>query len=265
MKIVYVDDEPLAIDYIISVCRDLSENISVTGFTRVNDALVWIRLHTVDIALLDIDMPDVNGITLAAQIKQIKPDTAILFLTAYKKFSFDAFSVHPTGYLLKPVLPEMLKKELDYAMALYSKAEVPHVEARTFGSFELFVDGELVGFRRAKSKELFAFLIDRRGMSVSRAEISAALFEDTPYDRKQQKCLDTMIRSLRDDLRKHGVDDILRLERNGLRIVPEKIECDMYRFYQGDAAAINSFRGEYMSSYPWARFIEGDMCSKSKS
>ena len=265
MKIVYVDDEPLAIDYIASVCRELSEDIWVIGFTKVNEALEWIRANTAEIALLDIDMPEVDGITLAARIKQIRPDMAILFLTAYKKFAFDAYSVRPTGYLLKPVLPEVLKKELDYAMSLRPKNDVPHIEARTFGTFELFVDGELVGFRRAKSKELLAFLIDRRGMCVSRAELSAALFEDTPYDRKQQKYLDTIIRSLRDDLRGHGADDILRLERNGLRIVPEKIKCDMYRFYGGDSDVINSFRGEYMCAYPWAEFIEGDMCAKSKS
>ena len=265
MRIMCVDDEPLAVEDTLAICSGLSPDISVKGFTKVNEALEWIRSNIADIALLDIDMPDMNGITLATKIKQIKPDTAILFLTAYKKFAFDAYSVHPTGYLLKPVLPEVLKKELDYAMSLHPKAEVPHIEARTFGDFELFVDGELVGFGRAKSKELLAFLIDRRGISVSRSGISATLFEDTSYDRKQQKYLDNIIRSLRDDLRKYGVDDILRLERNGLRIIPEKIECDMYRFYQGDTEVINTFRGEYMSSYTWANFIEGDMRSKYKS
>ena len=56
-----------------------------------------------DLAILDINMPQIDGITLAARIKQISPQTAILFLTAYKEYAFDAYAVHPTGYLLKPV------------------------------------------------------------------------------------------------------------------------------------------------------------------
>ncbi len=182
MKIICVDDEPLALEDTMSMCRELSSDITVKGFTDASSALKWIRSNSVDVALLDIDMPKVNGITLAARIKQLIPDTAILFLTAYKKFAFDAFAVHPNGYLLKPVMPEVLKKEISFVMSLHPRTVVPYIEARTFGNFELLVDGESIGFKRSKSKELLAYLIDRRGMSVTRAEISAVLFENAPYD-----------------------------------------------------------------------------------
>lgn len=261
MKILCVDDEPLAVEYITSVCRKLSEDISVSGFTRVNEALEWISSNTADIALLDIDMPKVNGIALAEKIRQIRPDTAILFLTAYKKYAYDAYSVHPAGYLLKPVLPETLKTELEYTMSQRLRAGALHIEARTFGNFDLYVDGERVQFKRSKSKELLAYLIDRRGMSVTRAEIASVLFEDTLYDRSRQKYLDTVIHSLRDTLREYGIGDILEMERTGLRIVPEKISCDMFRFFSGDTEAIKAFRGEYMASYSWASFIEANMTS----
>ena len=198
MRIICVDDEPLAVEDVLSVCRDLSSDVLVNGFTDVNEALEWIRSNPVDAALLDIDMPQMNGITLAAQIKKIKPDIIILFLTAYKEFAFDAFQVHPNGYLLKPLLPEILQKELDYAASVHPQTAVPHIEARTFGNFDLLVDGELVTFKRARSKELLAYLIDRRGISASRKEIAAVLFEDESYDHNHQKYLDVIIRSLRD-------------------------------------------------------------------
>ena len=117
-------------------------------------------------------------------------------------------------------------------------------------------------FKRSKSKELLAYLIDRRGMSVSRKEIAAVLFEDVPYDRSRQKYLDAIIRSLRDSLREYGIAEILQMENKGLRIVPEKISCDMYRFYKGDTEVIQAFRGEYLASYAWPNFIEADMRSK---
>ena len=259
MRIICVDDEPLAVEDTIAVCKGLSADISVKGFTTVKEALEWIRSNPVDIALLDIDMPDVNGITLAARIKQLKPDTLILFLTAYKEFAFDAFQVHPNGYLLKPIMPETLKIEIDYAMSSRPRTNIPHIEARTFGNFELLVDGDSVRFKRSKSKELLAYLIDRKGMSVTRAEIAAVLFEDTPYDHSHQKYLDAIIRSLRDTLREYGIVEILQMARKGIRIDPEKLDCDMYRFYNGEADAIKAFRGEYMESYAWANLIEANM------
>ncbi len=264
MRIVCVDDEPLAVEDTMGICKTLSADISAKGFIKVNEALEWIQSNPVDIVLLDIDMPEMNGITLAARIKQIKPDTVILFLTAYKEYAFDAFQVHPSGYLLKPVLPELLQKEIDHAMSAHPKAEILHIEARTFGNFELFVDGEPVAFKRSKSKELLAYLIDRRGMSVTRAEISAVLFEDAPYDHSRQKYLDAIIRSLRDTLREHGIENIMQMERKGIRIIPEKLNCDMYRFYEGDTEVIKAFRGEYLESYTWANFVEADMRSKTE-
>ena len=63
-------------------------------------------------------MPDMNGIVLAARIKERWPDANILFLTAYREFAFDAFSVHPCGYLLKPVTLDALQKEIDYTKSI---------------------------------------------------------------------------------------------------------------------------------------------------
>ena len=70
------------------------------------------------------------------------------------------------------------------------------------------IDGETVDFPRAKARELLAYLIDRQGYSVSRANVFAVLFEDKQYDRSMQKQLDVIIRSLRETLRKFDVEDI---------------------------------------------------------
>ncbi len=261
MYIVCVDDEPLAVEDTLAMCRSIYSDVYAKGFCKVDDALEWISSNPIDIALLDIDMPDMNGITMAARLRELKPDMVILFLTAYKEFAYDSFSVHPSGYLLKPVMPQVLKSEIEYAMSSRPKKDIQLIKARTFGNFDLFVKGKQVTFKRSKAKEMMAFLIDRRGMSVTRAEISAILFEDSLYDHSRQKYLDAIIRSLRDTLKEYGIEDLLQMERTGLRIIPEKIDCDMYRFYQGDSEAIRSFRGEYMESYPWASMIEADMLS----
>ena len=100
MKAICVDDEPLAVEYTVRQCESLPEIDEIRGFTDAQSALDWLLEHAVDLALLDINMPGIDGIALAARIKKLHPQTAFLFLTAYKEYAFDAYAVHPTGYLL---------------------------------------------------------------------------------------------------------------------------------------------------------------------
>lgn len=259
VKIICVDDERLVLELAVSLCRELPQRPEVEGFTRSTEALSWFRGHTADIALLDINMPDMDGLALAARIKELSPDTAVIFLTGHARYAVDAFAMHASGYLLKPVSPERLAAEIEYAMK-YRKDQSPppaaHILARTFGEFDLYVDGEVVSFPRAKAKELLAYLVDRQGGSVTRATVFAALWGDAAYDRSMQKQLDVVIRSLRSALEEHGAAQILEMKQGSMRVVPERFTCDMYRFFAGDADAVNAYRGEYMSSYSWASLTE---------
>jgi len=71
-----------------------------------------------------------------------------------------------------------------------------------------------------------------------------------------QKQLDVYIRSLRDTLREYGISEIMEMKKGILRIVPGTLVCDAYLFFSGDSPTINSYRGEYMSSYSWASITE---------
>ena len=258
MNILCVDDEPAVLGLVVSMCKQLPQAPSVTGFTRSDEALEWIGAHHADIALLDINMPGKNGIALAQAINEASPDTAIIFLTGYAEYAVDAFELHASGYVLKPVNRERLEREVSYALSTRGPSGAPaRVEARTFGNFELLVDGRPVSFARAQAKELLAYLVDRHGSAVTRREAFSILWERGDYDRSMQKQLDVVIRSMRSTLDENGVGDIVVMEHGTLRVVPELLICDFYRFVDGDDKAINSFIGEYMSSYGWARSTEG--------
>jgi len=229
----------------------------VKGFTKAGDALSWLKEHAADIAVLDINMPDMDGLTLAAKIKESRPDTAILFLTGHAQYAVDAFRLHASGYLLKPVNKERLAEEVEYALLGRRQQKPPaHIAVQTFGEFDLWVDGVLVTFSRARAKELLAYLVDRKGNSITRANAFAVLWEDTLYDRPMQKQLDVIIRSLRATLKEYGIDEIFEMQSGAMRICPEKLDCDLYRFMEGDADAVNAYRGEYMNAYSWASLTE---------
>ena len=98
--------------------------------------------------------------------------------------------------------------------------------------------------------------MDRQGSSVTRAELFSVLWEDELYDRSKQKQLDVIIRSLRTTLQEYHIAEIIEMQGGTVRIVPELLDCDLYRFFEGDANAVNEYRGEYMSSYSWASLTE---------
>ena len=265
MKIICVDDERVLMEETVSMCLELPEIREAKGFTKAVQALEWLKENGADLALLDIDMPDINGLELAANMKRISPDTAIIFLTGYAHYALDAFRVHASGYLLKPVSKEALQKDIQYVLSYKERhkngiqEKQNRVVIKTFGAFDVYVNGQQVKFHIAKCKEILAYLVDRQGGSVTRAELAAILWEDRLYDRKLQKQLDVYIRSLRDTLQEYQISDILELKRGTLRMVPEKTECDVFRFFAGDTDAVNAFRGEYMSAYSWASITEGKM------
>ena len=256
MNVICVDDEPLAVEYTLKQCRQLPEIDRAEGFTDAESALAYLREHSADIALLDINMPDTDGIALAAQIKQLRPQTAILFLTAYKQYAFDAYAVHPAGYLLKPVSLESMAEEVTYIHRARHAAAASHIHVKTFGYFDVYVGDKPISFRLAKSKEILAYLVDKQGNGVTRPDLFAAIWEDQLYDRKMQKQLDVYIRSLRESLREYGAEEMLEMEKGTLRVRPETFICDAYLFFAGDSDTINAYRGEYMSAYSWASMTE---------
>ena len=150
MKTIIVDDERLLMEDLRSLCLQLEEIDEAEGFTRAADALEWLDDHEADIAFLDINMPDMNGIELAERIKKKSPDTAVIFVTGYAQYAVDAFAVRAAGYLMKPVTREMLQKDVAYVCSLKpDKKSQAHVFVRTFGNFDVFADGASVRFKMA--------------------------------------------------------------------------------------------------------------------
>lgn len=265
MRVLCVDDEALIMQMVVSLCRDIPGLDEVRGFSSPAEALDWAKDHPADLAILDIDMPKISGILLAKQLKEMNPETAVIFLTGYSQYAVEAFSLHASGYLMKPVSEKRLRAEVAYALERRQAApsRLPSaILAHTFGSFELYINGQAVSFRRAKAKELLALLVDRHGNSMTRAEIHAALWEDSLYDRSAQKQLDVIIRSLKQTLAEHHAEQILEMKSGTLRIVPRELECDMYRLLAGDIEAVNAYHGVYMSSYSWASATEGYLDEK---
>lgn len=265
MHILAVDDERAALEALIGELKSVFPEEEIHGEKKPSEAIIWAKAlleskNALDYAFLDIQLRNANGIELARQLKELFPEVRLIFCTAYSEYAFDAFGLYAKGYLLKPILASDIVKVLNEMVADWKSSPSPlerDIKICTFGNFEVFIDGEILTFEREKAKELFAFLVDRRGTSVTTKEIAGVLWEDMPYDSSTKNMVTTIVASLKKTLKEVGIEDILIKTWNHLAIDITKIKCDAYDYENLDAAAINSFRGEYMAQYSWAEFTTG--------
>lgn len=258
MNFLVVDDERYAREEMETLLRETRPDSVAYCCGTVEAALEYVEKERVDVAFLDIELGAANGILLAKQLKDRQPGLHIIFTTSYSQYAVDAFSVHATGYLLKPVRKEQIERELTF---LYGESKYPEkqVMVQTFDGFEVFVNGNRLNFRRQKSKELLAYLVMRRGAGITIREACAILFEDAVYDRSRKGHFHTILSELKSVLKQAGVENILVKSYNNLAINSEKIDCDYYRFLCGDVQVINSYHGEFLPSYSWAEFAIAEL------
>lgn len=258
MNIIAVDDENPALTVLERAIRTSAPEAQIHCFTTSTDALSYADRHPVDVAFIDIEMPKINGLKLAHQLKKIRMGTNIIFVTGYAEYMANAFSLHASGYLLKPVSAPQVLEELRNLRHPTFEPDIG-LYVQCFGHFEVFMNGKPVLFSRPKAKEMLAYLIDRRGANVSKRALASILWEDESYSRSIQSHLYVLLAELLRVLDKIGTTDIL-IKRRGLYAVNiEKIPCDYYRFLQGNAQGINRYRGEYMVDYSWAESTAGQL------
>lgn len=261
MNILAVDDELIALKNLelkLKNCK-MVDNISL--FTSPLAALSWLKENKPDVAFLDIDLGQMDGLELAKRVKDITPNCHIVFITGYEEYAVKAFKLRASGYLLKPVDMEDLQQELDYI----TKSTTPPQEATSklkvqcFGNFEVFSKGLPLSFPRQKSKELFAYLINRRGTQATMPEIADILWEDGIYNASRNSQIHSFLHDLVSTLESVGEHDIILRKRNAIAVDVNKISCDFYDCMDGKPAAINSYTGEYMAQYSWAEFVTGKL------
>ena len=118
MRILVVDDEPLARARLVRLIGELEAGVVVAQAGDGESALEAIVEHDVDLVLLDVRMPDVDGLEVARRLATLEQPPAVVFTTAYDSHAFAAFEARAADYLLKPIRRERLAEALARARAL---------------------------------------------------------------------------------------------------------------------------------------------------
>ena len=182
MIAIAVDDEVLMLGALVAAIEASPDITEVASFSDCEEALAFVKSHPTDIAFLDINMRGMGGLALAEAILAARPDTKIVFCTGYEEYAIPAFKLHASGYLMKPISAEDVQIEIDNIKGIRQKEKL--LTVKCFGNFEVYAKDEVLVFKRLKTKELFAFLIDRNGAGMTAKQICAVLFPGDTDDTK---------------------------------------------------------------------------------
>lgn len=136
------------------------------------------------------------------------------------------------------------------------------VEIRTFGYFDVFVDGKPIAFRNEKSKELFALLVDRKGGYVTSSEAIGYLWETEPVNQVTLARYRKVPLRLKNLLEEYGIAAIMESVDGKRRIVPQRVDCDLYQYLSGKEEYCQLFKGSYLLNYSWSEMTLSQLMEK---
>jgi two-component SAPR family response regulator len=247
MIAIAVDDEALMLGALVSAINASPDISEVSKFSDCEEALAFAASHPIDIAFLDINMRGMGGLALAEKILAARPACKIVFCTGYEEYAIPAFKLHASGYLMKPISSADVQAEIDNIKGV-RRREKP-LCVKCFGNFEVYAKNEKVLFKRLKTKELFAFLVDRRGAGMTAKQICAALFPDDLDDSKNTTYLRQLVLDLKNTLKAIGAEEVFCHETPCYRIDTDLVKCDYFDYLETGKP---DFLGEYMVQYGWA-------------
>ena len=247
MKAIAVDDELYMLEALEEAILASSDIAQVERFSSCSAALAYAAENPIDIAFLDINMRGIGGLGLAEKLIEIQPRCKIIFCTGYGEYAVSAFQLHVSGYLMKPITAEAVQKEIDHIKGV--KAAEKLLTIHCFGNFEVLYNGEVLSFKRTKSKELLAVLVDRKGAGMTAKQICASLFPEDTDDTKNAAYFRQLVLDLKNTLKTIGAENLLRHETPYYSIDTNMIRCDYLSFL---TTGKPDFHGEYMTQYSWA-------------
>lgn len=264
IKVAVIDDEQLAVNNLIHILKQIPDLEIVGGFTEIDPFLTCLSKNDIQLVFLDIEMPEITGLNLAARIIEEHKDIEVVFATAYNQYAVEAFELNAVDYILKPLSANRIKKTIERVKErlLRDKSVVgKKIFIRCLGGFDILVDGKVIPFTLSKAKEILAYLINNMGKSLGWMTIADDIWPDAYDDKKLMNNFHVASFSLRTFLNENGISEIFDYSRNIYRVDIDKFTCDFLQLHDTyneykKTKEINTHphtfkTGEYLENLPY--------------
>ena len=259
MNILAVDEDKNSLNRIKGILEKVSPDADCFFFDSSLSALAKAREEEMDVAILDVDIPELDGIDLGGYLEELNPYINLIYLSERTDRAFEAMNLHASGYIKKPGTEKEVKKELQTLRYPEIQKKFKRVFAQTFGNFELFVDGQPVEFKYKRTKEIVALLISNKGAQTSNGEIIASLWEDDGDPEKKTSYLSNLRQDLQNTFKKLKLEGVILKQRGSMAIAKDRIECDLYDWLEKGNESKYKYSGEYMNQFSWAEWYHAEL------
>ncbi|WP_103105503.1 response regulator [Brevibacillus reuszeri] len=233
LRAIIVDDEELSVKRLKKILSD-NDLIDIREtFQNPLDAYEYAKNNKIDLAFLDISMPEINGMKLSSLLRESYRELDIVFVTGFDEYAVQAFDMSALDYLMKPVSALRMSKTLDKLRARHRiEKATPSLAVQLFNGLKIYWKGQeeqSIKLRSPKTEELFAFLIFKG--TVSREEIIDTLWRELEHE-KALKNLNSTLYYIRKAIGTSEVGECIQAGRNEIRIDKSVVSCDLYEFEQ---------------------------------
>ena len=111
-NIIMVDDSKVILSDGLAVLEEVIPDATITGFIWPQEAIEYAKSNRVALAILDIELGKSSGLDLCRTLLEINPRTNVVYLTAYPDYSLDAWETEACGFMVKPLTPESVRRQL---------------------------------------------------------------------------------------------------------------------------------------------------------
>ncbi len=183
MDILICDDELLAVERLSRLVSQLGHQVIATA-QHGQQALEMVQQFEPDVVLLDIQMPEMDGLSCAQHLAHFNPTPAIVFCTAFDEHALQAIQSQAKGYLLKPIAKDDLETVLESVTKL-TQAQLTHLEKKEL--MEEKVQRQQIAAKTYRGLELipveniYYFLADQKYVTV-RHKNGSVLIDETLKD-----------------------------------------------------------------------------------
>ena len=257
MRAIIVDDEPIMLKSFMRLSDGISNLNVIAQFESADMAISYVQKNPVELALLDIRMPIMNGIELAVKLRDICPDILIVFISAYDEYIRDSNLIGGDYYIVKPYKRETIEMMVQ-KMQMLSQNSHKEIYIQMFGRFNVMKNGIPIALR-GKAKEILALIASRCGKEISNEEIYETIWENREYSNIKMKVYYNALKRLKQTLESESLSDLLLSTPRGQMLNVSLVDCDYYAWKDNYSQEREKFEGEFLSEYSWGEYILADI------
>lgn len=191
LRLAICDDDPKVVTQIRNIVDQYCKDTQITSAVEIyqDGSQVIQKASGSDIFFLDIEMPGMNGIQVAQELRANNKRAKIIFVTGYEEYQSAAFQLHAFSYLIKPFTPQDIKRQLEDAVEYLHHDQETHEIIFHTAEGDIRLSPEQITFIEYKNRKVEIHTAENKYIAAYTMKQVTELLEKYPFVSSHQNFL----------------------------------------------------------------------------